>query len=558
MPSERFYVTTPIYYVNSTPHPGQAYTTVLADVLAGYHRLLGVPTFFLTGTDEHGEKAELAAAARGIPPQQLCDEYAAVYRDLFERLGIRYDDFIRTTQERHRRIAVRVLEKLWAQGDLYKADYEGWYCTRCETFFTETDVQAAGGACPDQPVLHGAIKRVSESNYFFRTSKYAPEVRRRLEAGEVRFFPANRVNEVLGLLRQDVQDLCISRHRSRVSWGIPLPFDAEYICYVWIDALFNYKSAIGYLDDDAARRANHAAWWSEATHVLGKDILKHHSLIWHSLLLAVGEPLPRRMYVHGWLLDASGLKVSKSKLAVSPDEALPMPDELIAAVGRDATRYVLATAMKPGDDAQFTWRIARDRYDSELANGLGNSVNRVVRMAHQFAGGRMPALGAGGPRGERLRVAALAALDAVRAVPDTLDVLSVTQAVRAAVDEMSQYLDEEKPWKAAKDPANAERVAGVLGDCLEALRIFGLALTPILPERMAALRATLGQPAAPDFASEAVWGALGGGTPLGEPPGLFPRFDDSNMPQREPATRAAEPRAARGSRGEASQGAAQP
>jgi len=307
MRPERFFVTTPIYYVNSTPHIGHAYTTVLADVLARYHRLLGVPTWFLTGTDEHGQKAQLAAEARGISPQQLCDEYSGVFRDLHARYGVRYDDFIRTTEERHKRIATRVLEKLWEQGDLYKADYEGWYCTRCESFFTDTEVSANDGACPTQPKLHGKIQKLTESNYFFRMSKYAPEVLRRLEAGEVRFTPANRVNEVLGLLKQEVQDLCISRHRSRLSWGVPLPFDPDYVCYVWIDALFNYRSAIGFLDDDAGRRANDALWWPHATHLLAKEILKHHSLIWFSLLLAVGEPLPKRLYVHGWLIASSGL-----------------------------------------------------------------------------------------------------------------------------------------------------------------------------------------------------------------------------------------------------------
>src|SRR5262245_53507639 len=224
----RLYVTTPIYYVNSTPHLGHAYTTVLADVLAGYHRLLGVPTWFLTGTDEHGEKAQLAAEARGISPQQLCDEYSQVFRDLHGRYGIRYDDFIRTTEERHKRIAVKVLEKLHAQGDFYKADYEGWYCTRCESFFNDTDVaEAGGGVCPSQPVLHGKIQRIKESNWFFRMGKYAPEVLRRFDAGEVRIVPERRGNEIRALLTAPVQDLCISRHRSRVSWGIPLPFDPD-------------------------------------------------------------------------------------------------------------------------------------------------------------------------------------------------------------------------------------------------------------------------------------------------------------------------------------------
>ena len=531
MSRARFYVTTPIYYVNSTPHLGHEYTTLLADVLAGYHRMLGVPTWFLTGTDEHGEKAQLAAEARGIPTQQLCDEYSAVFRELHLRYGVQFDDFVRTTEERHKRIAVRVLEKLWASGDLYKANYEGWYCTRCETFFTDTDVNAAGGNCPTQPVLHGKIQRVSEANYFFRMSKYAPEVLRRIESGDVTFIPPNRANEVVGLLKQEVQDLCISRHRSRVNWGIPLPFDPDYICYVWIDALFNYKSAIGYLSDDAAERERHATWWPFATHLMAKEILRHHSLIWFSLLLAVGEPLPKRLYVHGWFVDSSGLKVSKTKLASAPVEEMPGADQLLQVVGRDAARYVLATAMKPGDDSQLNWQLVKERMDSELANGFGNSVNRVVRMIHQFCGGTVPALGGGGPRGVPLREKSLAVVAAVRALPQTLDLFSVTASMRAAVDELSQYLDEEKPWKAGKDPAQLPHVAGVLANCLEALRILGLALHPIMPEKMGVFRATLGLPAAVDFEREATWGVLAAGAPLGEPPGLFPRFDDARLAQ---------------------------
>lgn len=534
----RFYVTTPIYYVNSTPHVGHAYTTVLADVLAGYHRMLGVPTWFLTGTDEHGEKAQLAAEARGIPVQQLCDEYSEVFRALHGRFAVHFDDFIRTTEERHRKIVVRVLEKLWAQGDLYKANYEGWYCTRCETFFTDTEVQENAGNCPTQPVLHGAIKKVSEENYFFRLSKYAPELRRRVEAGEVGIIPERRTNEILGLVKGDVPDLCVSRHRSRVSWGIPLPFDPDFICYVWIDALFNYKSAIGYLADDPAARASHDAWWGAATHLLGKDILKHHSLIWWALLLAVGEPLPKRVYVHGWFVDSSGLKVSKTKVegAAGPVDAwdlLPGADQLLSVLGTDVARYVLATAMKPGDDSQLNWRIVKERSDAELANGFGNSVNRVVRMTHQFCGGKFPGLahGVGGPRAAALQANSLALIEAVRGIPATLDLFAVTNAVRAVVNELSLYLDDEKPWKLGKDPAQLPRVAAILADSLEALRIVGLALHPIMPEKCGVLRTVLGLPAQPDFAAEARWGVLAAGSPLGEPPGLFPRFDDARLGQ---------------------------
>jgi methionyl-tRNA synthetase len=540
---------------------------VLADVFARAHRLLGHPTWFLTGTDEHGEKALLSAEARGIPVQQLCDEYSAVFRDAFARYGIGFDDFIRTTEPRHKVVATRVLEKLHAQGDLYKADYEGWYCTRCESFFNDTDVAAAsgplaregadprasrgsngdsaerGGVCPEQPVLHGKIQKLRESNWFFRMSKYVPEVLRRFEAGEVRIVPERRGNEILALLKAPVQDLCISRSRARMSWGVPLPFDPEFICYVWIDALFNYRSAMGYLADDAAARERDRLWWPSVTHMMAKEIVRHHSVIWWTLLAAVGEPLPRRMYVHGWLLDGSGLKVSKTKAAgadavvIAPEDQVPTAFGLVDALGADVARWAIATAMRPGDDGLLSWKLVRERVNAELANGVGNSVNRVVRMIHQFHGGKFPGLGAAGalgPRGDDVRARAAAVLDSVRAIPEALDLFAVTTAVRDCVTAISLLLDDEKPWKAAKDAANLPRVGAVLAECLEALRIVGLALTPFTPGKSALLRTTLGLPERIDFAAEARWGILSAGSPLGEPPNLFPRLDEKTVPPPQP------------------------
>src|SRR5882724_2565517 len=308
MSRDRFYVTTPIYYVNDVPHIGHAYTTIVADVLAGYHRLLGVPTWFQTGTDEHGQKAQTAAEARGIPTQQLCDEYSKVFRDLDARLAIRYDGFIRTTEERHKSVVTKVLQKLWDAGEIYRANYVGFYCSRCERYWTDTEVEAHGGNCPDQPELHGKIPRLSEPNYFFRMSKHAPELQRRIEAGEFEILPEKRKNEVLGYLKGGALDLCISRSKSRLSWGITLPFDTDFVCYVWLDALFNYETAIGYLTDEKS----HANWWPADLHIVGKDILTTHAVYWPTFLLAVGEPLPRRILAHGWLLDSEGLKLSKT------------------------------------------------------------------------------------------------------------------------------------------------------------------------------------------------------------------------------------------------------
>jgi methionyl-tRNA synthetase len=524
MRPERFYVTTPIYYVNDVPHIGHAYCTVVADVLAGYHRMLGIPTRLLTGTDEHGQKAQLAAEARGITPRRLCDEYSQVFRDLAARLGIRYDDFIRTTEPRHVDVVVKVLSKLHASGDVYLKDYEGWYCTRCERFWTDSEVETAQGRCPDQPQLH-EVSRLREPNYWFRMSRYADELQRRIEADELRILPEKRKNEVLGYIRQGVADLCISRDRSRVSWGIPLPFDQRYVCYVWVDALFNYQSAVGYMADEAL----HARWWPADLHLIGKDILTQHAVYWPTMLLAVGEPLPRRILAHGWLLDPEGLKVSKTKKEGAEAEVVrsqPGIDSLLEVLGVDVTRWFLATAMKYGDDSTLDWDVVLSRVNAELANGLGNSVNRVLRMAQ----GRFAGLGEPGEKESRLRQAAHAVTAAVEAVPLTLDVIAVTQAVRTAVDAVSLYLDDEKPWKLAKDPGNAARVGHVLAWCAETLRVVGTALHPILPDKVQALRESFGLKGPLDWTRESRFGLLEQGHALGEPPGLFPRIDAVRIP----------------------------
>ena len=531
MSRDRFYVTTPIYYVNDVPHIGHAYTTVVADVLAGYHRLLGVPTWLQTGTDEHGQKAQAAAEARGIPPQQLCDEYSKVFRDLDARLAIRYENFIRTTEERHKAVVTKVLAKLWDAGEIYKADYEGFYCQRCERYWTDTEVAAHGGNCPDQPELHGKVPRLTEPNYFFRMSKWAGELQRRIESGEFQILPEKRKNEVLGYLKGGVEDLCISRAKARLSWGITLPFDTDYVCYVWLDALFNYETAVGYLFNEE----RHAKWWPADLHLIGKDILTTHCVYWPTFLMGVGEPLPRRVLAHGWLLDSEGLKVSKTKKdgaveVTSAGGRTPAIDEMLAVLGVDVTRWALTTAAKYGDDARFDWDIVRERVNAELANGLGNSVNRVLRMIQQSCGGKLAARGAGNEKERGLRERAESAVAAANAVPETFDVLAVTTAVRAAVDAVSLYLDEERPWKAAKDPANLPRVGEVLSWCAETLRLAGTALHPVMPAKTDVLRRAFGVEGAIDWARESRFGLLVAGSAVGEPPNLFPRVEGPQGP----------------------------
>ncbi len=536
MPNTRFYVTTPIYYVNDRPHTGHAYTSVLADVMAGYHRLLGIDTWFLTGTDEHGQKVQDSAAERDVAPQALCDEMAAHFGDLLERLRVRNDDFVRTTEPRHTAVVTQVLAELHARGDVYLDHYEGWYCARCERYWTDRDVEEQGGGrCPDQPELHG-VERLAEENYYFRMSKYADRLREAIETDVFRVHPEKRKNEVLGFLKKGLTDLCISRNRERLSWGVPLPFDDKYVCYVWVDALFNYKSAIGYLAADDAEHERHARWWPADVHVIGKDILTTHAVYWPTLLMAMGEALPRMVLAHGWLLDSRGGKLSKTKREGDDAEGvLPVPtiDGLLDVFGADGTRWFLATAMKPGDDTAFDWTIVRERVNTDLANGLGNTANRLLKMAAGACDGVFPGLGEDddvGETQERVRAAAVAAVDAVRAFPETLDVTAVVAAVRSGVAAISLFLQDEKPWKLVKTDDGLPRARIVIAWSLESLRLLALAVHPILPESFATLRTALGMTGDLDFARESQFGALPEGARLGAPPNLFPRIGADAIP----------------------------
>lgn len=364
MNTENFYVTTPIYYVNDKPHIGHAYTTVLADVLARYHRSLGDETFFLTGTDEHGQKVEKAAAARHLDPKAHCDEMVLRFQSLWERLGITNDRYIRTTEEFHKRVVRQILQELFDRGEIYKAEYTGWYCVGCERFFTEKDL--VDGKCPD---CGREVSAIVESNYFFRMSSYREWLIEYIETHPDFIQPSFRANETLGFLRKGLGDLCISRPKSRLSWGIELPFDPDYVCYVWFDALINYISGVGYLQDDAMFEK----WWPASYHLIGKDILTTHSVYWPTMLKAIGLPMPKTIFAHGWWLTGS-TKMSKSLGNVIN------PMDMVDRCGVDAFRYFLMAEMSPGNDANFTEESFVARYNSDLANDLGNLLSRVLKM----------------------------------------------------------------------------------------------------------------------------------------------------------------------------------
>ncbi|MBN1581972.1 MAG: methionine--tRNA ligase [Anaerolineae bacterium] len=511
--SKPFYITTPIYYVNDEPHLGHAYTTVLADVLARYARLRGDACFFLTGTDEHGQKVQNAAQEREITPQAQADEMVVRFQDAWDKLHIVYDDFIRTTEPRHVHVVETILQLLWDKGEIYKGEYEGWYCVPDERFWTEKDL--VEGTCPE---CGRAVERLVEANYFFRMSQYQEWLIDTITANPSFIQPEHRRNEVLGYLRRPLGDLCISRPSSRLQWGIPLPFDHDYVCYVWFDALINYVTAAGYLADDT----RFEELWPSVIHLIGKDILTTHAVYWSTMLQAIGLPQPQAIFAHGWWI-SDGLKMSKSRGNVVK------PLDLAEVYGVDAFRYFLMRDMTPGRDANFDQERIGRRYQADLANDLGNLLHRVVNMIGRYNEGRIPEPGGLAERECAVQARCLALVtDAL----DRVNALAVNDAlaeVMAVVGEINRYLEQTEPWKLAKhqstDDACRARVAAILYAAAEALRLCSVLLSPVLPERMAELWRRLGwQP--PAALHQALgWGNLQPGMPVVAGPPLFPKVD---------------------------------
>ena len=473
--SEKFYVTTPIYYVNDRPHIGHAYTTILADVLARFHRSVGNDTFFLTGTDEHGQKVQNAAEKRGVEPLQHCDETVIRFQELWQRLGITNDRFIRTTQAEHKRVVSEIMQELYDRGEIYKADYTGWYCVGCERFFTEKDL--VDGKCPD---CGRDVNAITESNYFFRMSKYQDWLIDHIKSNPDFILPAFRANETLGFLKKPLGDLCISRPKSRLSWGIELPFDKDYVCYVWFDALINYISGVGYRTD----ADNFARRWPASCHLIGKDILTTHSVYWPTMLKAMGLPMPKTIFAHGWWLTGNS-KMSKSLGNVVN------PMDMIDRAGVDAFRYFLLAEMSPGNDANFSEDAFIARYNSDLANDLGNLLSRVSKLTIRATGGVIPA-----PAELNADDAELA--DAVNAaiatMEESLKSYKLDQGINAAMNAVragNRYLEKCAPWTLAKQGDTA-RLHTVLHNAADALCRVAVLLAPVMPEKMSELLAVLG------------------------------------------------------------------
>ena len=509
MSQSKFYITTPIYYVNDKPHIGHAYTTILADVLARYHRLLGAPTYFLTGTDEHGQKIAQAAAKAGITPQQQADDTVVRFRELWEKLDVTYSDFIRTTEERHKKVVQDILQDLYDRDEIYKAEYDGWYDVTSETFVTEREALDAGGdANPN-------LTRIKESNYFFRMSKYQSWLIEHIEQNPKFIQPDHRRNETLGFLRKPLNDLCISRPKSRMSWGIDLPFDSDFVTYVWFDALVNYISAIGYRRDEAQFQQ----WWPASVHLIGKDILTTHTVYWPTMLKAMGVEQPQTVFAHGWWLYGAS-KMSKSLGNVVN------PMEMIERVGVDAFRYFLMAEMTVGQDASFSEDGFVRRFNADLANDLGNLLSRVVKMIRKNGGAVIPERADDLLAGEEEQEVWAAVQRAVAAVQASIPDLRIDQALNqviGAVRATNRYLELKQPWTLAKqaDQAPLQRVLYVAAECL---RVVSALLYPVMPERMAVLRAALGVEAVePRWALLSEFGVLKPGTSVADPGALFPR-----------------------------------
>src|SRR5436309_13151579 len=509
-----FYLTTPIYYVNARPHAGHAGTTIMADAMCRYRRLAGDRVYFLTGTDEHGDKIAQAAAKAGVTPQAYADEISSAFREAWEKLGISYNDFIRTTEPRHTKVVQQVLQTIFDAGEIYLGKYGGNYCFGCERFYTDKEI--VDGKCPDHQT---PLTWIKEKNYFFRMSKYQDWLVKHIEEHPGFIQPERYRNEVLGFLREPLQDLSISRPKSRLEWGIPLPFDDQYVTYVWFDALINYLSALGYPDG-----ALYEEFWPHAEHLIGKDILKPHAVYWPTMLKAAGIPLYRRLNVHGYWSYGGG-KMSKSIGNVV--EAFQLTDKY----GHDAFRYFLLREMTFGLDASFSEEAFVGRLNADLANDLGNLTSRATTMIVNFGGGRAPRPGPETPADTALR----SALDqAGRGVDEAMEDFAFHKAFAAIwefLGVVNRYVDTSAPWALAKDPAQRARLDTVLYTLGESLRAISILIDPFLPDAATKIRAAVG--AGSPRLADLAWGGLAPGTPVHKVSALFPRIesDKSLSPQ---------------------------
>ncbi len=505
---KRFYLTTAIDYANGSPHLGHAYEKVLADVVARHQRLIGKEPFFLTGLDEHGQKVQAGARSEGVEPQERCDRIAEEFLELLDKLSISNDDYLRTTENRHKQVVGDILQSLLDKGEIYKGVYKGYYSSRAEQFLQEKD--KVDGKWPD---IFGEVVEIVEDNYFFKLGKYQDWLRGFLEENESFIYPEFRRNQVLEFLKEPLNDLCISRPKDRLEWGVALPFDNGFVTYVWFDALVNYVSAVGYGEE------RFDSYWPADLHVIGKDILAPpHAVYWPIMLHASGLALPKRLLVHGWWMTA-GQKMSKS----TGETVNPL--DLIEHRGSDAFRYFVMREMTVGQDADFSLERFEIRYQSDLGNDLGNLLNRILNMTSRYCEGKVPkALEEGRPEAD------LKALweETLAAVPELFETFKFNQGLDqtfAFVRGINRYAEERSPWKLAKsdDPKDRDLLNTSLSFMAESLRLAVVLIYPVMPETNSRVGALLGFPPTESWGDDLLWDHRLNGNRVGERTILFPR-----------------------------------
>lgn len=509
----KFYITTAIAYTSRKPHIGNSYEIVLTDAIARYKRLQGYDVFMLTGTDEHGQKIEEYAEAAGVTPKEYVDKVSSEIRGICDLLNTKYDRFIRTTDEQHERIVQKIFKKLYEQGDIYKGHYEGLYCTPCESFWTES--QLVDGKCPD---CGREVKPAKEEAYFLKLSKYQKRLEDFIEQNENFIYPEARKKEMLNnFIKPGLQDLCVSR--TSFKWGIPVDFDPDHVVYVWIDALSNYITAIGYDPDGSSDE--YKKYWPADVHIIGKDIVRFHTIYWPIMLMALGEPLPKQVFGHPWLLFGED-KMSKSRGNVI------YADDLVELLGVDAVRYYLVSEMPYASDGSITYETIIERYNSDLANTFGNLVNRTIAMQNKYFDGVIQPGDVAEPVDDELKTFALDTVKKIEKCFETYRVADAVEAVLNLAKRSNKYIDETTPWALAKDEASLPRLGTVLYNLLEAIRYIAVLLSPFMPETSEKIFAQMNCDIK-DYDSLENFGALKSGEKVGKAEALFARIDAEKM-----------------------------